>query len=92
MNERTAKESYRYGTQQIVSFGESENYYQIRILSKQIDASVEIFGSSTHMNPHFTDSKPIFKIDKGQQLKVRDQQTHSFWMSENRMWADNRLT
>ena len=70
----TAKESYRYGTQQDFAFGESDLFYQIRILSKKTDASVEIFGSSTHMNPAVTDLKPIFKIGKGQQLKVRNPQ------------------
>ena len=73
LTETIAKESYRYGTQQEFAFGESGLFYQIRILSKEIDASVEIFGGSTHMNPTVTDSKPIFKIDKGQQLKVWDE-------------------
>lgn len=72
MTETIAKDSYRYGTQQEFAFGESGLFYQIRILSKKIDASVEIFGGSTHMDPTVTDSKPIFKIDKVQQLKVRD--------------------
>ena len=75
MTEKTAKTSYRYGTQQDFAFGESDLFYQIRILSKKTDASVEIYGSSTHMNPTVTDLKPIFKIDKGQQLKVRNHQT-----------------
>lgn len=78
MTEKTAKESYRYGSQQDFAFGESDLFYQIRILSKKIDASVEIYGSSTHMNPTVTDLKPIFKIDKGQLLTVRNHQTVLF--------------
>jgi hypothetical protein len=68
----TARKSYRHGTEQSISFGESGSFYQIRILSKASDASVEIFGGSNNMHPIVTEFDPIFKLDEGQQLKVHE--------------------
>ena len=65
-------QSYRYGNKQNFAFGDSATYYQIRILSKVPEASVEIYAGATDMNPSVTDSSPIFQISNGQEIRAHD--------------------